>query len=140
MEFNRIAVTPSQIEYFNLPTRPTKASDPRSKNFDGESVEVDALDSNTLRAMVRQNIERHIDRRALEIVEAAEASEREILLRIANEHGSADIDNERQRRRAKREAEIQRRNAKREARNKRDKQRQILRDLGMTDAEIDAAL
>ena len=31
--FQRIAVTPEQIEHWDIPTRPTKASDTRAKNF-----------------------------------------------------------------------------------------------------------
>ena len=41
--FTRVAVLPEQIVSLNLPTRPTKISDPRSKGFEGESVEVDAF-------------------------------------------------------------------------------------------------
>ena len=59
--FERIAVTPAQIQELNLPTRPTKESDSRSKGFEGESVEVDAIPPATLRSMVRELIESHID-------------------------------------------------------------------------------
>jgi hypothetical protein len=41
--FERLAVTPYQIATFELPTRPTKATDTRARNFDGGSVEVDAI-------------------------------------------------------------------------------------------------
>jgi hypothetical protein len=37
--FERIAVTPEQIEHWDLPTRPTKTSDTRAKNFGDISVE-----------------------------------------------------------------------------------------------------
>ncbi len=60
----RIAVTENQIEEWNLPTRPTKASDARSKDFDGESVEVDAIPPKTLRALIEQCIQRNIDWKA----------------------------------------------------------------------------
>lgn len=116
LEFERIAVTPAQIDAYSLPTRPTKNSKHGNAEEFGDSIDVDALDSNTLRELVRETIESHIDNDALAIIEAAEASERDILRRIANEHGNADTDDERQIRRAQREAALQRRNAEREAR------------------------
>jgi len=56
VEFERIAVTPAQVEAFNLPTRPTKKTD-SSKGFRGDSVAVDAIPPNELRGMVRECIE-----------------------------------------------------------------------------------
>src|SRR5262249_28588791 len=49
--FERVAVNPDQIEGMGLPTRPTKASDSRSKGFEGESVEVDAISPDDLRRL-----------------------------------------------------------------------------------------
>lgn len=83
VEFERLAVTPAQIEAWQLPTRPTKRSDTRSAGFAGESVEVDAIPASTLRSIVRQAIEQHIDPDALELTRAVEASERHMLARIA---------------------------------------------------------
>jgi hypothetical protein len=57
ISFERIAVTPEQIAEWNLPTRPTKASDSRAKNFREISVELDAIDPNALRALVQKTIE-----------------------------------------------------------------------------------
>lgn len=79
--FERVAVTHDQIRLLHLPTRPTKATDSRSRNFDGESVELDAIDPLTLRGMVRECIERHIDKGALERTKAMEAMERDSLIR-----------------------------------------------------------
>jgi hypothetical protein len=81
--FERIAVTPEQIDELDLPTRPTKKSDTRAAKFDGESVEVDAIPSSTLRDLVRDAIEQWIDPEALELTQIAERSERQILTRIA---------------------------------------------------------
>src|SRR5215472_18468324 len=51
--FERIAVTPEQIADWDLPTRPTKASDTRAKSFGSIiSVELDAIDPNVLRNLV----------------------------------------------------------------------------------------
>ena len=47
--FERIAVTPEQIEDWNLPTRPTKATDSRAKGFGDISVELDAIEPDVLR-------------------------------------------------------------------------------------------
>lgn len=82
IHFERVAVTPEQIRDYNLPTRPTKQSDSRSKGFAGESVEVDALASTTLRQMARSCIEQHVDYSALTVLQAAEHSERLIIYKV----------------------------------------------------------
>jgi hypothetical protein len=83
--FERVAVNPSQITQMGLPTRPTKSSDSRSKSFQGESVEVDAIRPADLRALASEAIERFVDEQALAVMKAAEESEREILQRMAGE-------------------------------------------------------
>jgi len=77
--FERVAVVPWQIEAWELPTRPTKKTDSRSKNFKGESVEVDAIPPKQLRALVRQCAERHMDPYELERIKEVEQLERETL-------------------------------------------------------------
>jgi hypothetical protein len=66
--FERLAVTPDQIRDWNLPTRPTKKSDTRSKNFGAISVELDAIDPNRLRRLVQKAIERHLPKRQYEVL------------------------------------------------------------------------
>lgn len=83
IHFDRVAVTPEQIETLQLPTRPTKRSDSRAKSFSGESVEVDAIEPAALRQIVDGVIDRHVDHGELLILEAAEQSERAILERLA---------------------------------------------------------
>jgi hypothetical protein len=80
--FERIAVTQQQINEMNLPTRPTKTSDTRHKNFDGESVEVDAIPPSDLREMVEECIEFHVDADALERTKRIERAEREMMKEI----------------------------------------------------------
>ena len=80
--FERIAVTPEQIADWDLPTRPTKASDTRSKNFGEISVELDAIEPNQLRELVQGAIERHLPPEQFEILKAAEESERDIITRL----------------------------------------------------------
>jgi hypothetical protein len=82
IHFERIAVQPWQIEQWDLPTRPTKDSDTRSKNFGPISVELDAIAPDTLRDIVAKAIERHLPERRLEILRAAEESERKILRQL----------------------------------------------------------
>jgi hypothetical protein len=84
IHFERVAVTAGQIAEWQLPTRPTKKTDTRSKGFAGESVEVDAIPPARLRQLVSDCITAHVDERALGVVRAAEASEREILSRLYN--------------------------------------------------------
>ena len=81
--FERVAVNEQQIKSYNLLTRPTKKTDSRSKNFRGESVEVDAIPPGTLKAIVEQAIIQHVDEAALHALEAAEQSERQILTKMA---------------------------------------------------------
>jgi hypothetical protein len=82
IHFRRVAVTPEQIVDLNLPTRPTKATDARSKSWGGgdESVELDAIEPDTLRAMVREVIELHLPSGELERLRDVEAAERESMV------------------------------------------------------------
>ena len=54
--FERSAILPEDIEIYDLPTRPTKKSDPRSKKFKGNSVELDAMDMRIIKERVRNCI------------------------------------------------------------------------------------
>ncbi len=78
IHFERIAVNVEQIEALNLPTRPTKKTDTRSKTFKGASVEADAIPPADLRAIVEEAITQHIDQEVLNTTMVAERSEREI--------------------------------------------------------------
>lgn len=77
--FRRLAVTPDQIAEFGLLTRPTKSTDSRARSFHGESVDVDAIPAKTLRAIVREAIEQHVDSRKLAATKRVEALERNTL-------------------------------------------------------------
>jgi hypothetical protein len=84
IHFERPAVTRDQVEQWNLPTRPTKTTDTRAKRFVGTSVELDAIPAATLRGLVRESIERHIDKQQIDLLKVAEASERELLAKWAD--------------------------------------------------------
>lgn len=79
----RLAVTEAQIEELNLPTRPTKTTDTRAKNFEGESVEVDAIPSPVLRDLVNDAIVQWVDEDQLDLTEAVERHERDGLQALA---------------------------------------------------------
>jgi len=80
--FERITVTEQQIDDWSLPTRPTKKSDTRAKNFGNISVELDAIEPNQLRDLVAGTITQHLPIKQLEVLKAAEESEREIISRL----------------------------------------------------------
>jgi hypothetical protein len=83
INFVRVAVNQDQIASMRLPTRPTKKTDARAKNFAAESVEVDAIDPNTLRSMVQAAIMRHIDAEEIARLEVIEKAERQTLSGLA---------------------------------------------------------
>jgi hypothetical protein len=87
--FTRLAITPSMTsKWWNLPTRPTKTTDTRCKDFfdrfgkDTPSIELDALPPDVLREIVRDAIEQHIPVGHLDTLAIAENSERNLLERM----------------------------------------------------------
>ena len=82
INFERLAVTREQIGEWDLPTRPTKKSDTRAKGFGDISVELDAIDPNDLRDLVRMAIEQHLPEHQFEILKAAEESERTLIRKL----------------------------------------------------------
>ena len=84
LRVERLSLTPEQIEEHQLPSAPVKATDTRRSSFSGAgTVEVEALPVEELLAIVTDAIESRIDGHALDVAMEAEASEREILQRIA---------------------------------------------------------
>jgi hypothetical protein len=79
--FERVAVTLAQVK--NLPPRPTKPKDSRSRKFKGDSVELDAIPPSRLRQLAEQAIERHVDPDRFRVLRVAEQEEREGLERLA---------------------------------------------------------
>jgi hypothetical protein len=84
IHFQRLAVTPEQITAWKLPTRPTKSTDTRAKRFGDISVELDAIEPNTLRALVEEAITQHLPRAQFATLKIAEASERKQIKRWAD--------------------------------------------------------
>lgn len=83
IHFERLAVLPHQISQWSLPTRPTKTTDSRCKGFAAESVELDAIHPDALRALVSDAIEEHLPEHQYKVLMVAEASERQFLQRYA---------------------------------------------------------
>lgn len=81
--FQRLGVLPWQIKEWELPSRPTKRTDTRSKDFTGESVELDAIPTDQLRALAEEAIEQHVDRVKLQKLETVEQEERRGLEKLA---------------------------------------------------------
>jgi len=79
IHFERICITPEQIEQYQLPTRPTKQTDSRAKGFKGDSVELDAMPARILRGLVANAIVQHIDDDAKEQTMQIEQLERQTL-------------------------------------------------------------
>jgi hypothetical protein len=84
IHFERVAVTRQQIRDWDLPTRPTKKSDTRAKNFGEISVELDAIEPEQLRELVREVIEQHLPGDQFAVLKAAEVSEREAIAGLVN--------------------------------------------------------
>jgi hypothetical protein len=80
--FERLAVTEEQIAEWNLPSRPTKATDTRAKNFGPISVELDAIEPSVLRNIVSDAIEAHLPKHQFATLKAAEESEREVIAQL----------------------------------------------------------
>lgn len=76
IHFERIAINSSQITAFDLPTRPTKKSDSRSKGFGDISVELDAMAPGLLRGFVEEAIKRHLPDARYEELRLAEDHDR----------------------------------------------------------------
>ena len=75
--FERRAVTPQQIRDWELPERPTKKTDSRAKDFGDMSVELDAIEPDTLREMVEDCIYEVMDTEILQQTLDKQAIEKE---------------------------------------------------------------
>jgi hypothetical protein len=89
IHFARIAVTPNQIDTWNLPTRPTKTTDSRANDFGDISVELDAIEPDLLRNLVRTYIEKDLPPDQLTVLQVAEESERTLIRQLVDGLGAA---------------------------------------------------
>lgn len=81
--FRRGGLTKKQIEQYDLPTRPTKKSN-HSKEWKGDSVELDALEPQYLRGIVRDCITAHLPDYQHQKILQTERLEKETLQRFIN--------------------------------------------------------
>jgi hypothetical protein len=90
--FHQVAITEEQIIELGLPTRPHKRKSPADRAWRHDfACELDAMPPDTLRALVRDCIERHLPRHQLKILKVAEESERELLLLRAPSDDEDDL-------------------------------------------------
>lgn len=82
VEFVRIAVTREQAVLYDLPTAPKKETDSRAKNFEGNTVQCEALPPNTLNRIVQEAIEARIDMDVFRDNQLAEIAERERIAEV----------------------------------------------------------
>jgi hypothetical protein len=75
MTFTRIGITPAQIAKYNLPTKPRKDGDRRSKHIE-QTVEAESLPAKILRDLLRANIESLLPAGAIRVTKIAEQSEK----------------------------------------------------------------
>jgi hypothetical protein len=79
--FERLAVTPDQVQLYGLPTAPVKnAAHSHAHSFTGETVQAEALDPRDLAGIVREAIEAHFDMGEYDRVVEREVGERARLL------------------------------------------------------------
>lgn len=88
LHVRRLALTPYQIDFYDLPTRPGKEKDPNAadfaRRFGDRCVELDAMPPNTLRSLVGECLEGHMDPDFLQRLKLAEEEERRGLREIEN--------------------------------------------------------
>lgn len=76
---HRVALTADQVDKYDLPTAPPKASDTRSVNWVGETCQLEALPPDTLADVVTEAIENELHLDVLEQVRDEQADQREQL-------------------------------------------------------------
>ncbi len=90
IRFERLLVTPDQIHEWGLPTKPAKKKSTHAKNWEGGTVEAEAVPARVTRRIVREAIEQHLDLHEVGVMETAEESEREWLTAIAKSMEAAE--------------------------------------------------
>lgn len=61
VEFHRVALTREQVRAHDLPTAPPKATDTRSKGWEGGTCQLEALPPNVIAEMLKEALWQHID-------------------------------------------------------------------------------
>jgi hypothetical protein len=82
VEFERVALTEAQVSVYGLPTAPPKASDSRSKGWDGGTCQLEALPPDVIAEILREAILNWIDIDRLDRDEELEIEDREKINRL----------------------------------------------------------
>jgi hypothetical protein len=86
LNFVELAVTTEQIDQWDLPSRPNKVNDPRTKKFEGrhhrQSTELDAIPAQHLRKIVEDALRQHMPDDIYEGLKLREAAERDHIERL----------------------------------------------------------
>jgi len=83
LRFERIGINADQVAEYDLPTKPRKESDKRSKHINF-SVEAESMPAKILRGLLRSKVEDLLPHYALEVAKVAEKSERSHLIYMAD--------------------------------------------------------
>lgn len=86
LDLRRLAINEEQIEAYDLPTKPRKRGDRRRPDVKA-TVEAEAMPAHVLRELVRNAVEQYLPAGALRAAKVAEASERAVLMAIAEDAG-----------------------------------------------------
>jgi hypothetical protein len=76
---HRVALTEDQVDRYSLPTAPAKVSDSRSVNWEGETVQVQALSEDQMEDLVTEAVMEYLDEDVLDEVQQREREDKEIL-------------------------------------------------------------
>ncbi len=82
VEFRRVCLTADQVEQFNLPTAPAKATDSRTKAWRGETCQLEALAPDQIADLLRTAIEEVLDLDLIASDLSIQAQEREELVKF----------------------------------------------------------
>lgn len=91
----RVALTETQVEEFDLPTAPPKLSDSRSNNWVGETTQAEAMDPPLLERVIKEAVDALTDDDALKALREREKEEKERLRAAVEDQSVLDVINER---------------------------------------------
>lgn len=75
----RVALTRAQVDRFNLPTAPPKASDSRSRNWHGETTQAEAMPPDLLADVLREAVDAWWDKKAHDDLVERQTAERKLI-------------------------------------------------------------
>jgi hypothetical protein len=90
VHFERVALTAEQVRDYDLPTAPAKATDSRSKSWDGGTCQLEALPPDVIAGILKDVIERHIDPDQLAYDTSIEGHERRLISGLLPAPGDYD--------------------------------------------------